>query len=191
MCCKAREVCWPILGGIALQVICASDARLKASQEAQNESASPDPVVARLYEHLGDGPRPIVLPVDSRNFPPAVWKRVKNLVAFRLHRHQPDGTTAVDAATYLIRDSDLYFKAAATLRNGTTNSEYVWCLLAAVLTHESAHTAPLTERQALSAEAAQLRRCLLAGHLYSGDGWSAGSYLLNVEAKLRHPRDHY
>jgi hypothetical protein len=148
-------------------------------------------VVARLYQHLGDGPRPIVLAVNSRHFPPAVWQRVKNLVAFRLHRHQPDGTTAVDAATYLVRDSDLYFKAAATLRNRTTNYDYVWCLLAAVLTHEAAHAAPLTERQALMAEAAQLRRCLHAGHLHSGDGWSAQSYLQKVEANLRHPREHY
>jgi hypothetical protein len=188
---KAREICRPILGGIALLVIAASGATLVGYQKAPDEGAAPDPVVARLHEHLGDWPRPIVLAVDSRQFPPAVWKRVKNLVAFRLHRHQSDGMTTVDAAIYLIRDSDLYFKAATTLRNRTTNSEYIWCLLAAVLSHESAHTAPLTERQALIAEAAQLRRCLLAGHLSSGDGWSAGSYLQKVEAKLRHPREHY
>jgi hypothetical protein len=162
-----------------------------AYPEPQNDGATPDPVVARLSQHLGDGPRPIVLAVDSRYFPPVVWKRVKNLVAFRLHRHQTDGTTAVDAATYLIRNSDLYLKAMASLHSPTANTEYVWCLLAAILTHEAAHTTPLTERQALIAEAAQLRRCLLAGHLYSGDGWSAGSYLQKVEAKLRHPREHY
>ena len=188
---KAPECCRSILGGIAFLVVCASGAGLLGYQEPQDDRAIPDPVVARLYQHLGEGPRPIVLAVDSRHFPPAVWKRAKNLVAFRLHRHQADGTIAVDAATYLIRDSDLYFKAAATLRNRTTNFEYLWCLLAAVLTHEAAHSAPLTERQALIAEAAQLRRCLLAGHLYSGDGWSAGSYLQQVERKLQRPREHY
>ena len=44
-----------------------------------------------------------------------------------------------DAAIYLVRDSAIYSKAAATLRTGATNSEYAWCLLAAVCVHESAH----------------------------------------------------
>ena len=59
-----------------------------------------------------------------------------------------------------MRESTLYLKAAAALRNQTTIQEYLWCQLAEVLAHEAAHTSPLTERQALMAEAAQLRRCL-------------------------------
>jgi hypothetical protein len=43
----------------------------------------------------------------------------------------------------------------------------------------------------LTAEIAQLCRCLLAGHLHSGNGWSVASYLGNVEAKLRNQREHY
>jgi hypothetical protein len=64
-------------------------------------------------------------------------------------------------------------------------------LLAAVLAHEAAYVAPLTEREALIAEADQLRQCLFAGHLHTGKGWSAGAYLQQVEAKLRQPREHY
>ena len=67
---------------------------------------------------------------------------------------------------------------------------YVWCLLAAVLAHESAHTALNTERQALTAELGQLRRCLFAGHLHATDGWNATTYLGKVEARLRNPREH-
>ena len=59
-----------------------------------------------------------------------------------------------------------------------------------VLAHEGAHKAPMTEHEALIAEAEQLRRCLFEGHLHTGSGWSAGAYLLKVEAKLRQPR-HY
>jgi hypothetical protein len=40
-------------------------------------------------------------------------------------------------------------------------------------------------------EAAQLRRCLLAGHLAAGDGWDPVTYLGQVEAKFRRPREHY
>jgi hypothetical protein len=177
-------------GGIAL-AICAQSATLDSHHAAPGSAPPPDPVVERIYEHFGDSPRPLVIVVDSSLFPARVWNRVKNLVAFRMHRHQPDGTTRTDAATYLVRDSDVYLKAAAALRNQTTNHEYVWCLLVGVLAHEAAHTAPMTEQQALTAEAAQLRRCLFAGHLYSGDGWSPGSYLQTIEAKLRRPREHY
>jgi hypothetical protein len=112
-------------------------------------------------------------------------------VAFRLFRPGPANATVADAAIYLVRDSAVYSKAAAALRNNTTQHEYVWCLLAAVLAHEAAHTAPGTERQALIAEAAQLRRCLFAGHLFSSDGWNPLAYLGKVEAKLRNPREHY
>jgi hypothetical protein len=144
-----------------------------------------------VYEHLGPSGRLLVRVVDSGDFPANLWKRVGRLVAFRIHRHLPDGSSQADAAVYLVRTSDVYAKADAALRNRTTNHEYVWCLLAAVVAHEAAHTGLLTEVQALTAEIAQLRRCLLAGHLYAGDGWSAVSYLGKVEAKLRHPREHY
>ncbi len=100
----------------------------------------------------------------------------------------PNGTDVssrerLDFGTLLERPRQHY----GTTRH-TTNT---WCLLAAVLAHEAAHTALRTERQALMAEAAQLRRCLFAGHLSSGDGWSPVTYLDKVEAKLRHPREHY
>jgi hypothetical protein len=150
-----------------------------------------DPVVARVYEHFGEGPKPIVQVIGPDQFAMPIWKRVRNLVAFRIHRHGVDGTTVADAAIYLVRGSAIYQKAAAALRNNATQKEYVWCLLAAVFAHESAHTTPATERQALVAEAAQLRRCLSAGHLFAGDGWSALSYLGKVEAKLLNPREHY
>ena len=164
---------------------------LSATARAQDPapvSLTPDPVVARVFEHFGDRDKPLVLVVGAERFPPAVWRRVKNLIAFRLHRPVEDGGTQVDAATYLVRASAIYLKATDVLRNRLTNHEYVWCLLAAVLTHEAAHTTPDTEREALQAEAAQLRACLFAGHLYSSSGWSAGDYLQKVEAKLRNPR---
>ena len=147
-----------------------------------------DPIVGKVFEHLGDQPKPLVLVVGVERFSPAVWRRVKDLIAFRLHRPLEDGRTQVDAATYLVRTSSIYMKAAEVLRNRLTNHEYIWCLLAAVLTHEAAHITPDTEREALQAEAAQLRECLFAGHLYSSSGWSAGDYLQKVEAKLRNPR---
>lgn len=150
-----------------------------------------DAVVARVYGHLGEEPKPYVMVIGPGDFSPTVWKRTRDLVAFRLHRPQTDGTTVTDAAIYLLRDSDMYRTAAAALRTGATQKEYIWCLLAAVLTHESAHTAPKTEREALTAEAAQLGRCLRAGHLFSGDGWNPVNYLGKVQARLRNPREHY
>jgi hypothetical protein len=168
-----------------------SSALLPLGASAQGLAPVPltrDPVVARAFEHLGDRPKPLVLVVGADRFSPAVWRRVKDLIAFRLHRPLEDGGTQVDAATYLVRTSALYMKASGVLRNRLTNHEYIWCLLAAVLTHEAAHATPDTEREALEAEAAQLRQCLFAGHLYSSSGWSAGDYLQKVEAKLRNPR---
>jgi hypothetical protein len=162
-----------------------------STQDATPFALTRDPVVARVYEHLGDRPKPLVLVVGAERFSSAVWRRVKNLIAFRLHRPLEDGTTQVDAAIYLVRTSSVYMKAAEVLRNRLTNYEYVWCLLAAVLTHEAAHTTPDTEREALEAEAAQLRRCLFAGHLHSASGWSAGDYLQKVEAKLRNTRQRH
>jgi hypothetical protein len=177
--------------GLALLAVWAPHVGLEGRATAQDVVLTKDPVVARLHEHVGDTVRPLVLVVDSSRFSPAVWKRVKDLIAFRLHRPQADGTTRTDAAIYLVHNSPLYLKAAAVLRSRTTNQDYVWCLLAAVIAHEAAHTAPLTEREALTAEAAQLRRCLFRGHLFSGDGWNPVEYLGQVEAKLRSPREHY
>lgn len=186
---KPRDIRRGVCASIALLTFCGT---LGGNQDLASAALKvTDPVVARVYEHAGAGPRPLVQVVDSDDFPPDVWKRVKNLVAFRIHRHAADGTTKADPAIYVVRDSWIYFKAAAALRNGTTIHEYLWCLLAAVLAHEAAHTAPMTERQALTAEASQLRQCLFAGHLPSTDGWSTGAYLQKVEAKLRNPRDHY
>ena len=180
------------LASIALLVVLRpSPSAAQDQQRARPPLPTNDPIVARVYEHKSNAPRPLVLVVDDSNFPPSVWNRVKNLVAFRMHRPQPDGTTLVDAPIYIVRNSAIYLKADAALRNGTTNDEYVWCLLAAVLAHEGSHKAPMTEREALIAEAEQLRRCLLGGHLHTGSGWSAGAYLLKVEAKLRQPREHY
>jgi hypothetical protein len=164
------------------------------SREHQERAAipkHPDPVVARVFEHFDEGPRPLIIFADRDRLGREVWSRVRDLVAFRLHRHQPDGRTVVDAPIYLVRESRLYQEAAAALRNHATVKEYVWCQLAAVIAHESAHTVPLTEREALLSEAGQLRRCMLAGHLHSTDGWSAAAYLMKVEARLRNPQEHY
>jgi hypothetical protein len=183
---------WLQQASIALLILLSPSASAAQGQRgAKPFLPTNDPIVARVYEHNGGAPRPLVLVVDRANLPARVWNRVKNLVAFRMHRPQPDGTTLVDAPIYIVRNSAIYLKADAALRNGTTNDEYVWCLLAAVLAHEGAHKAPMTEREALIAEAEQLRRCLLGGHLHTGSGWSAGAYLLKVEAKLRQPREHY
>jgi hypothetical protein len=58
----------------------------------------------------------------------------------------------------------------------------VWCLLAAVLAHESAHTTPNTERDALMAEAAQLRRCISSGHLFPDEQWNP---LISITSSTR------
>jgi hypothetical protein len=113
---KRESVCRPAAIGLAVLIVAAQPASLLAQADDHRDTLTADPVVARLHEHLSDSPRPVVLAVDARQFPPAVWKRVEHLVAFRLHRHQPDGTTLADAATYLVRGSALYFKAAAALR---------------------------------------------------------------------------
>ena len=112
-------------------------------------------------------------------------------MAFRLHRRLPDGSLTVDAPIYLLDTSGVYQKASRALSTRATHQEYVWCVLFAVLAHEAAHTGPGTERQALTTEIEQLRRCLFAGHLHSTDGWEAGSYLMKLEAKLRNPREHH
>ena len=152
---------------------------------------APDRVVERVREHVGAATHTLVRVVGADDFQAEPWQRVKHLVAFRIHRHGQGGTPTTDPVTYLVATSSLYLKAAGALRNGTTNHEYVWCLLAAVLAHEAAHTGANTERQALTAEVEQLRRCLFAGHLHAADGWGGVSYLGKVEAKLRNPHEHY
>lgn len=149
-----------------------------------------DPVLARVYKHAGAAPRPLVQVVGPIQMPD-LWSRVKDLVAFRIHRSALDGTTTPDPTVYLVRDSTLYLQAAESLRSGVTQKEYLWCLLAAVIAHEAAHVAPLTERAALAAELAELQRCLQRGHLHTSTQWSAVAYLGKVEAKLRNPREHY
>lgn len=181
---RRASLCGIVLVSFVLQI----DA---FGRDTAPEHLTGDPVIARFYEHLGEERKPLVLAVDADTFPPAIWKRVHHLVAFRLHRHRADGTTVADAAIYLNRDSQIYIKAAATIRTGATQREYIWCLLAAIVAHESAHTTPMTERQALTAEAVQLRRCLFDGHMFTGDGWSPVTYLGKVEAKLKKPREHY
>ena len=168
-----------LIGGVSL-----------SAQDLPEPPAHPDAVVSRVFEHFRGGPRPLVLIAESRDFHEQVWRRVQSLVAFRIHRPAAGGATTPDAVIYLSRTSELYRKAALVLRSGATHHEYVWCLLAAVLAHESAHTALNTERQALTAELGQLRRCLFAGHLHATDGWNATTYLGRVEARLRNPREH-
>jgi len=184
------RTCRASLCGIGLSLF-AAHAAAAGFDLALDQERAYDPVIARMTRHFGDGSRPIVIAVGPDQFPAPVWNRVKGLMAFRLHRHRDDGATVADAPIYLVRTSDIYLKAAAALRTGATQREYVWCLLAAIVAHESAHTAPMTERQALMAEAAQLRRCLHDGHLFTGAEWSPVTYLGQVEAKLRHPREHY
>jgi hypothetical protein len=192
---KPRRRRAPGIGACATLVILLASTRAFGHDQSPTSAGGPSAaeVVTRVREHAGAGAStfPIVLAVGPSTFPPQIWDRVKNLVAFRIHRPAADGTTAVDAAIYLVRDSPLYLKAATSLNLRTTNQEYVWCLLAASLAHEAAHTAPNTERQALIAELAQLEQCLQAGHLHAADGWSAGRYLQQVRVKLRHPREHY
>ena len=160
---------------------------------ARQETAAPrhpDAVVSRMLEHFTGAALPAIRIARSGDFQPLVWRRVENLVGFRIHRPGPGGVTTLDAVIYLSDTSDLYRKAAEALRTGATQREYVWCLLAAVLAHEAAHTAPETERQALTAELALLRRCLVAGHLHAEDGWNAATYLGRLEGRLRNPREH-
>lgn len=163
------------------------------SLRAQDQVAAPghpDPVISRVFEHLGGRTPLAVRLAQSSDFHEQAWRRVRDLIAFRVHRPVAGGGTRPDAVIYLSSTSDLYLKAAAVLRTGATTHEYVWCLLASVIAHETAHTAPNTERHALTAEVESLRRCLLAGHLHASDGWNAVTYIGKVEARLRKPREH-
>ena len=162
---------------------------MSARQEAESPR-HPDPVVARVLDHFTGASLPAIRIARSEGFHAQVWRRVEKLVGFRIHRPGAGGVTMRDAVIYLSDTSDLYRKAAGALRTGATQSEYVWCLLAAVVAQEAAHTAPDTERQALTAETAQLRRCLFAGHLHAADGWNATTYLGRLEGRLRNPRKH-
>jgi hypothetical protein len=148
-------------------------------------AAGPDPVVERIREHGGPARSSIVRVVGPEDVPRSVWQTVKHLVAYRIHRPSEDGGTVTDAAIYLVRTSDLYHRAATVLRTNATGQDDVWCLLAAVLTHEAAHRAINTEREALEAEAARLRDCLMSGHLSQGEVLRLASSIARIEAKLR------
>jgi hypothetical protein len=162
---------------------------MSARQETES-LRHPDPVVSRVLEHFNGTALPAIRIARSGDFHAQVWRRVENLVAFRIHRPGAGGVTNPDAVIYLSDTSDLYRKAAGALRTGATQRGYVWCLLASVVAHEAAHTAPDTERQALVAEVALLRRCLFAGHLHATDGWNAANHIGKVEERLRNPREH-
>jgi len=162
---------------------------LTARQETESPR-HPDPVVSRMLEHFTGASLPVIRVARSEDFDAQVWRRVENLVGFRIHRPGAGGVTTPDAVIYLSNTSDLYRKAAEALRTGATQREYVWCLLAAVVAHEAAHTAPETERQALTAEVALLRRCLFAGHLHAEDGWNAATYLGKLDGRLQNPHEH-
>lgn len=132
----------------------------------------PDPVIAKVLAHIDA--KPIVVVVDASTVSPAMWKRVKGLNAFRVHR--PDGTT--DAPIFIVRNG-LYSEAAKSLN---TSASDVWCRLAAVIMHELEHNAPDTEAKALAAETAQIRECIKSGHFHSrGD-----LYAMELLRKGRH-----
>lgn len=131
-------------------------------QEPSAIPRHPDPVVARLLEHIDQGPRPLILFAERDRFERAAWNRVRNLVAFRVHRPQPNGLTVIDAPIYLVRESRLYQDAAAALRNRATVREYVWCQLAALIAHEAAHTGPETTR-GLAARSRAVAAVLVGG----------------------------
>ena len=170
-----------LLGVLGIAVL-VCEPRLGA---AVSDTRGPDPVVARILEHGGAASRPIVVVVGPEHLPKSVWQTAGDLVAYRLHRPSGDGATITDAAIYLLRTSDLYYRASKVLRTRATGQDEVWCFLAAVLSHEAAHTGVDTERQALEAEAAQLRQCAVASHLAAGDVAKIASRLAKIEAKLR------
>ena len=170
-----------LLGALGIAVLVCHPHLCAAAADA----AGPDPVVARILEHGGAASRPIVVVVGQEDLPKAVWRTVRDLVAYRLHRPAGDGTAVTDAAIYLVRTSDLYYRASKVLRTRGTGQDEVWCFLAAVLSHEAAHTAADTERQALEAEVAQLRRCAVASHLAAGDVARIASRVSKIESKLR------
>jgi hypothetical protein len=178
---------WVIVSAVSCSicVFCAS------TVAGRGKTTVDDLVVVRVQGHFRPENTWPVQVVAEHDLPGDIWSRVRHLVAFRIHRHGRDGATRVDPQIYLLRTSELYQQAAAVLRQSATTREYVWCQLAAVVAHEAAHTAPLTERQALTAEVAQLRRCLFAGHLHAKNGWNGVAYLGKVEARLRNPREHY
>jgi hypothetical protein len=159
--------------------------------DARASISEDDAVVAHLLKHEEAREFGPVRVVGRKDLPPDVWHLVKDAVAFRLHRPQPDGTTAADPVFYLARTSALYVRASDALRTGYSFREYVWCLLVAVLAHEAAHTAPRTEREALAAELKQLRRCFSRGHLQPRNDWSPMGYIGKVEARLKNTKGHH
>ena len=71
------------------------------------------------------------------------------------------------------------------LRTNGTGQDDVWCLFAAVLSHEAAHTGTNTEREALEAEAAQLRDCVRSDHLSPSEVLRLASSLFKIDAKVK------
>ena len=69
---------------------------------------APDRVVERVREHVGATTSGVVRVIGAHDVPTELWQRVKHLVAFRIHRHSPDGTTNTDPAIYLVGTSVVY-----------------------------------------------------------------------------------
>jgi hypothetical protein len=138
--------------------------------------AHPDPVIARVLAHLEV--RPIVVVVDRSLVGDAMWARVKNLNAFRVHR--ADGST--DAPVFVVKGA-MYAEAAKSL--DVPNAD-VWCKWAAVIMHELQHNAAHTERAALEAERAQVERCANDGHFAS----HGATYVMELARKVRNVKEH-
>ena len=70
------------------------DRMLRALQRGANDDNArhrrPHHVVARIHEHGSVAGQPIILVVGHDDFSEPVWRRVKDLVAFRLHRRRGD-----------------------------------------------------------------------------------------------------
>ena len=77
----------------------------------------PDPVVARVHEHIGDVGRPIVVVVGPADVPRKFWQRVKHLVAYRVHRPLEGGGPVTDAAIYIV-DLRTLFPGGGRASNG-------------------------------------------------------------------------
>src|SRR5262245_31202514 len=99
--CRARDaISCTVAAALALLLPFAAESSAIACSDGV-AGGEADPVVAHIHGHWPGADRPIVLSVGAGDFPPEVWQRVRNLVAFRLFRRLPDGTSAVDSAIYL------------------------------------------------------------------------------------------
>jgi hypothetical protein len=185
---RPRQVCRAIAGGIALLAVVTQSATLdSASTAADGDELTKDPVVARVYEHFGDSTR---APGFGRRFPAA---GACGLEA----RQTPRRVSASSSST---RPND-------TCRCGDLSGARLGSVLQgrrhiAKPDHHSRirlvparrcprPRAPMTEREALLAEAAQLRRCLFCGPPVLRRWLGSGGALQTVQAKLHKPREHY